>query len=153
MKRLIIALMALGALLPCSLFADEAVDEFKKAVAGLKAETDAFEKKTKEDPMFGFAGFGALVEKIKAVDSDDLPADLKAPWAGFVASLEKMAVAIGEMPKDKAELEKKFNDAAFMEAFGKKMNGIAEEMKPHVEKLKAAGAKYGITGLEELAPK
>lgn len=151
--RLTLALAALAAFLPLQSYGDEALDDFKEEVAAGRKLVAEFEKKSKESPMESFAKFGEMVAAIKEIETDELPADLRTPWLGVVGCLEKMAVVVGEMPKDAAALEKKTSDNAFMEAFSKKMDAINTELKPHIEKLKAAGKKYGIEGLDEFAPK
>jgi len=153
MKRLLLIVTALVALLPLRTFADEALDGFKKEVAAVKAFSDDMDKKAKEDPYIVFKLFGDLAAKIGAVETDDLPADIKEPWEAFAEITEKMAAVIGEFPKDRAELEKKANDNATMEAFSKKMEALTAEMKPHLAKLKAASTKYSIPALAEMGPK
>jgi hypothetical protein len=153
MKRLLLIVTALVALLPFRSFADEALDGFKKEVAAVKAFSDDMDKKAKEDPFIVFKMFGDLAAKIGEVETDGVPADIKEPWEAFAGITEKMAAVMAEFPKDKAELEKKVNDNATMEAFSKKMEAMVTEMKPHLEKLKAAATKYSIPALAEMGPK
>jgi len=158
MKRL--TLLAALALLTVTGFADEksALEGFKKDVAALKTWTDEMDKKIAENPLAGFTAIGDMAAKMKAVKTDELPADLKEPWTGLIAAVDKMVALVAVFPKDPAEIEKfmakkSSEDPKFMDDFGNKMQAIETETKPILEKLKAASDKYGIEGLDKLGPK
>ena len=158
MKRL--AILATLALFTVAGFADEksAIEGFKKDVVALKAWTDEMDKKIAENPLTGFTAIGDMASKMKAVKTDELPADLKEPWAGLIAAVDKMVVLVSVFPKDPAEIEKfmtkkSSEDPKFMDDFGNKMQAIETETKPILEKLKAAADKYGIEGLDKIGPK
>ncbi len=151
MKKLLFALFALFA---TSTFADEkaAIEGFKKEVTDFKTWSDEKEKSFKS-PADGLAAFGEMGAKIKAIKTEGLPADLKEPWDAMLVSLAQMVALLEKFPKDAAEIEKKFADQDFMKEFGAKADAIQEALKPNIEKLKEAGKKYGIEGLENFGPK
>ena len=158
MKRL--ALLAALALFTTTGFADEkaALEGFKKEVATLKTWTDEMDKKVSENPLAGFTAIGEMATKLKAIKTDELPADLKEPFAGLVGAVDKMVEVVAIFPKDGSKIEefmtkKLAENPKFMDEFGAKMEAIETETKPILEKLKAAADKYGIEGLDKIGPK
>jgi hypothetical protein len=157
MKRFI----ALASLLLATVgFADEkaAIDSFKKDVAALKTWTDDMDKKVAENPLAGFTAINEMSAKMKAVKTDELPADLKDPWLGLIGAVDKMVALVAVFPKDAGEIEKfvtkkMAEDPKFMDDFGNKMQAIESDTKPIIEKLKAAADKYHIEGLDKIGPK
>ena len=155
MKRLLLTLLALTSFLSSAVLArDEktALEEFKKDITTLNTWHDEREKEFK-GPLDAVNALGEMSTKLKAINTDGLPADVKDPWIGLLAGLDKVLALTAELPKDAEALTKKFQDPAFMQAFGTKMEAIEKEVKPHAEKLQAAGKKYGIEGIEKIGPK
>jgi hypothetical protein len=158
MNRL--AILTALALFTVTGFADEksAIEGFKKDITALKTWTDETDKKVGENPLAGFNAIIEMAGKMKAVKTDELPADLKEPWTGLVASVDKMVALVSIFPKEPSEIEKfmtkkSSEDPKFMDDFSNKMQAIDTETKPTLEKLKAAADKYGIEGLDKIGPK
>jgi|GEM_PF-941675 len=140
-----------------SLRADAALDNFKKEMEALEAYTKQQEAALKENPMGGIAMIRNMIIKIKAVKTDGLPDDLKAGFGDFVTAISKVGDIFKDWPEKPEEMmafiqKKATDDPKFMEAFGEKMAGIEQEMKPAIEKLDALGKKYGLDNLGSLAP-
>lgn len=140
-----------------SLRADAALDNFKKEMEALEAYTKQQEAALKENPMGGIAMIRNMISKIKAVKTDGLPDDLKAGFGDFVTAISKVGDIFKDWPEKPEEMmafiqKKATDDPKFMEAFGEKMAGIEQEMKPAIEKLDALGKKYGLDNLGSLAP-
>ncbi len=152
MKRLLLTLIAVAATLTfngCSRDEKTAIEEFKKDVTEFSKWSDE-KQKALTDPAQAMASFGELAAKLKAIKTDGLPADLKDPWNGMLGSLDKMAAL---MPKDAAAAQKMMSDPNSAKDFMPKMMAIEAEVKPNVEKLQAAGKKYGIDNLDKVGPK
>ena len=137
--------------------ADEALDGFKKEMTALEGYVKEQEAGLKENPMAGIAMIRGIVGKLQAIKTDGLPADLKTGYTEFVAAISKM----GEMFKgwpEKAEdmqafiVKKIGEDPKYMDSFGEKMAALEKEMQPAITKLDELGKKYGLEGLNALAP-
>jgi hypothetical protein len=159
--RLIIMALAVAftSLQPARIQAQDAaaMEAFKKEMLAIEAYTKEQEAALKDNPMAGIAMIRNIVGKLKAVKTDGLPADLKAGYGEFVAVIAKMGDMFKGWP-DKPEqmvefIQKKATeDPKFMESFGEKMAALEGEMKPAIQKLDELGKKYGLEGLNKLAP-
>lgn len=159
-RLIIVALaVALTSLLPAPLHAQDAaaLDAFKKEMVAIEAYTKEQEATLKDNPMAGIAMIRNIVGKLKAVKTDGLPADLKAGYGDFVTVMVKMGDIFKGWP-DKPEqmvefIQKKAaEDPKFMESFGEKMAALEKEVEPAIKKLDELGKKYGLEGLNKLAP-
>jgi hypothetical protein len=134
--------------------ADEqaAVQNFKKEAESLDGWMKEKQKESGRNPMAGLAMMKELVAKLKAMKSDDLPADLKDAWGDFVAKIGKMESLLAEMGANPAEMIKKAaSDPQFMQTFGERMRAIETEVKPAADRLREVGKKYGLEKIGDLA--
>lgn len=153
MKKLLIALLVATSLLLSRSFArDEktALEEFKKDVAAMKTWADEKEKTFGTDPLAKLHAIGEMVEKIKGINTDGLPADLKDAWTAVLGNFTQVATLAATLPNDPAEVQKKLADPETQKAFGTQMMTIQKDMVPNMAKLKAAADKYGIEGLGKI---
>jgi len=127
----------------------------KDALATYKTEALAIKEWSKKNepdannPVAGMALIGQMVDKMKAMKTAGLPADLKAAHEKMVATMGKMADAIKDFPKDaegfqKYMIEKATADPAFGTKFQAQMAELGKEAEASGEALKAAGKKYDI---------
>ena len=131
-----------------------AVENFKKEAEGIDAWMKEKQKSMAGNPMAGIAVMKELVAKMRAMKSDDLPADLKDAWGDFVAKISKMEGLLSEMGSDPAEMIKKATaDPQFMQTFGERMKAVEAEVRPAAERLRDVGKKYGIEKVGDIAPK
>jgi hypothetical protein len=160
MKTIQLILLALAvAFTPLHLHAQDAaaMEAFKKEMLAIEAYTKEQEAGAKENPLAGVAMIRNIVGKLKAVKTEGLPADLKAGFAEFVTVIAKMGDMFAGWP-DKAEemqtfiTKKMTDDPQYMEKFGEKMAALEKEMQPAIQKLDELGKKYGLEGLNKLAP-
>ena len=126
----------------------DALEAFKKQAAEIKDFADK-NKPDGANPAAGMALIGQMVDKMKALKTDGLPADLKQAVADMNVALGKMNDVIKDLPKDaegfqKAIMEKATKDPAFVQKFQTDMAKIGEEVKTAGEKLKEASKKHGI---------
>jgi hypothetical protein len=101
------------------------------------------------NPVGGIAMIGQMVDKMKAMRTAGLPADLKAAHEKMVAAMGKMQDATKDFPKDAAGfqkfmIEKATADPQFGEKFQTEMGTIAKEVEAAGEALKTAGTKHGL---------
>jgi hypothetical protein len=131
-----------------------AVENFKREAESLDSWMKEKQKSMGGNPMAGIAVMKELVGKLKAMKSEDLPADLKDAWADFVSKISKMEALLSEMGSDPAEMIKKATaDPKFMQTFGERMKAIESEVRPAAQRLTEVGKKYGIEKMGEIAPK
>lgn len=126
----------------------DALEAFKKQAAEIKDFADK-NKPDGANPAAGMALIGQMVDKMKALKTDGLPADLKQAVADMNVALGKMNDVIKDLPKDaegfqKAIMEKATKDPSFVQKFQGDMAKIGEEVKTAGEKLKEVSKKHGI---------
>lgn len=125
-----------------------ALEEFKADAIKIKQWQDT-NKPDASDPMGGMAMIGQAAEKMKAVRTDGLPADLKDAYSKFLTAIGKMQDVIKDFPKDQAGFmkfmtEKAQADPEFGTKFQQKMETIGKEVETAGNHLKETGKKYGI---------
>ena len=155
--RIIITAIAVAFTSITSLRADEALDGFKKEMATLEASIKTQEAALKDNPMGGIAMIRNIVTSLKTLKTDGLPADLKDGFSEFITAISKMGDIFKDWPEKPDEMQpyiikKMGEDPKFMDAFGVKMEALGKEMEPAVAKLDALGKKYGIEGMNTIAP-
>ena len=157
--RTLITAIAVTLTAICPLRADEAaaLEGFKKEMSGIEAYTKEQEAALQGNPMAGIAMIRNIVAKVRLVKTEGLPADLKEGYSNFVGVLTKMGDLFAGWP-EKAEdmqafiVKKATEDPKFMDSFGEKMQAMETEMAPVMAKLEELGKKYGLEGLNNLAP-
>lgn len=116
----------------------DALDAFKKASVEINALIK--EGKAAGDPVSGLPKMQAAIEKMKAIKTDGLPADLKESFSGAREGMESMLSKFKDLPKDPAELgafmQKLMTDPATAK--------LMETGKAASEKFKEVATKYGI---------
>jgi hypothetical protein len=128
--------------------ADEtaAVENFKKEAESLSVWMKDKQKHAQANPMAGISTLmKEMTGKLKAMQNDKLPADLKEAFGALIAQLSKMEALVAEMGGDPAEMYKKASaDPTIMKTFREKAQAIETEMRPINERLQEVGKKYGI---------
>lgn len=157
LTRTLITAIAVTLTALCPLRADEALDTFKKEMEGVEAYVKEQEAALQGNPMAGIAMIRNIIAKVRLVKTDGLPADLKAAYGDFVKVLAKMGDLFVGWPEKADEMQafivkKATEDPKFMESFGGKMEELEKEMGPVTAKLDELGKKYGLEGLNKLAP-
>jgi hypothetical protein len=132
-----------------------AVDE-KTAIANFKTEVETVSKWIEEkqksagaDPAAGAAMVGEIVAKLKAVNTDGLPADLKAAWVDMNGVLGEMGEVFKSMPKVDASKPEEMGKV--MGDFMPKIMAIQAKVTPVAAKLEEVGKKYGLD-MTKVAP-
>ncbi len=147
--------LACAAALPAR--ADAPLEGFKKELTAFNAFTKQQEGKTAENPMAGIAMIRNLVDRLKTVKTDGLPEDLKAGFSEFVATISKMSELLKDWPEKVEDIEpyvkkRLAEDPKFMETMEDKIAALDKEMQPAIQKLEELGKKYGLEGLDKIAP-
>ncbi len=132
---------------------NKAPDE-KTALANFKADVEGFAKwadekgkAAKSDPAAGMKMMGELVDKLKAIKTDGLPADLKGAWGEFSGVLGEMADIFKGVKLDKPD------DA--MKVMGDlmpKITAVQGKLEPVMKKLTEVGKKYELD-MTKVGPK
>lgn len=139
MKPLALIILAAAAfsLSSCSKNEKTAVEDFKKDLNAITVEPKA--------------RIGDVLGRLKAIDTKDLPPDLKDAWAGMLVGVEKMSASLATVSKDPKALLKSFQDPKAGEALQAKL----QELGPSIaafKKLQEVAKKYGIEGVEKIVP-
>ena len=127
----------------------------KAALAAFKAQAVALKEwalknePDKTNPAAAIGMIGQMIEKLKGLKTDGLPADLKTAVNNMIAATGKMADVTKDFPKDqegfmKFMTEKATADPTFGQKFGEQMSAIGKEVETAGNALKEAGKKYGI---------
>jgi len=125
-----------------------ALEVFKAQALAMKAWAEKNEP-DKTNPAAGMAMIGQMVEQMKGLKTEGLPADLKTAVANMVTAMGKMEDAIKDFPKDpegfmKFMTEKATADPEFGTKFQAKMETVGKEVEAAGKALKEAGDKYGL---------
>ncbi len=134
---IVIATAATLAFSSCQKNEKAAVEDFKKDLTAVKAGPKA--------------KVGEMVAKLKAINTDDLPADLKTAWAEMLVGLDKMSATMAEVSKNPKDLVKSIQDPNAGAALKAKL----QEMSSHLasfKKLEEVAKKYGIDGIDKIVP-
>ena len=121
----------------------------KEALADFKKSADELNAMTKEDPaptdpMAGMVKMKAIMAKVKAINTDGLPADLKEAFINFRNKLSEMADVVKDMP-EKAEDRLAWAQKMMADpALGQKMDTLGQEVATLGEKMGEVAKKYGI---------
>ena len=116
----------------------DALDAFKKAAVEINALVA--EGKAAPDPVSGLPKMKAALEKMKAIKTEGLPADLKESFTASMAGLDEMINLFKGMPADPAEIEPFMNKLMTDPKIAK----LGETSKAATAKFKEIAAKYGI---------
>lgn len=131
---------------------DAALKQFESEVDALDKYVTEQEEAMKDNPMGGLVLIRSVVEKIKLVKTDALPADLKEGWAGFAKAMGKFGDLFNGWPEKAADVEafvaKKIEaDPKFAEELETKIAAIDKELEPAIAKLDELGKKYGLENI------
>jgi hypothetical protein len=124
-----------------------ALEEFKKDMTALQAWSKEKEKSFAGNPLGPLAAMGELTIKSKAIKTDGLPADLKEAWKQNLAAMDKMSAAMGQLPANPEEAQKKMADPAFQKDFGAKMAAVQPDVMAASTKMDEMAKKYGFESL------
>ena len=125
-----------------------AVEAFKTEMQGVKSWVEAQEKAIKDNPMGGLTMMKQLVEKIQAVKTDKLPADLKEAFTGFTGVLGEMGAIFKDAPEKAEEMLPFMMKLAQDPDFQGKMDKLGKSGDEAAAKLKEIAQKYGIEDLD-----
>jgi hypothetical protein len=154
---LVLALTAVA-----TLWAEEvskpAIEAFKTELTAINEFVKEHGVGLRENPLGGISMLRDLQVKLSAVNTTDLPVDLKEAYADFMRVMTKMTDSFKDWPAKAGEVlafvqKKAREDAKFMEAFGATMVALNKEMTPILAKLDELGKKYGIENIGALRPK
>jgi hypothetical protein len=132
-----------------------AVDESKAAVEAFKTEMEGvktwMEEKGKaldKNPMGMLTLTKQLADKMQAVKTDKLPADLKEAFADFTGIVGEMGAIFKDAPEKAEEMLPFMMKLGQDPNFRTKMEKIGKAGDAAAAKLKEIGAKYGVEGLD-----
>lgn len=116
----------------------DALDAFKKAAVEINALIA--EGKAAGDPVAGLPKMKAAMEKMKAIKTEGLPADLKESFTAAMSGMGEMIALFKGMPADPAEI------GPFMQKLmtDPKIAKLGETSKAATAKFKEVAAKYGV---------
>ncbi len=136
---------------PKAVVVDEktAIANFKTEVETVGAWIDEKQKSVGADPAAGMAMVSEIVNKLQGIQTDGLPADLKAAWHDMNVVLGEMGGVFKAMPKiDESKPEE---TGKLMQEFMPKMMAIQAKVEPVAMKLQEVGMKYGLD-MKKVAP-
>jgi hypothetical protein len=160
--RILSCAMVLALAVVATLWAEEvskpAIEAFKTELTAINEFVKERGVGLKENPLASISMLRDLQVKLGAVNTTDLPADLKEAYADFMRVMTKMTDNFKDWPAKADEVlvfiqKKAREDAKFMETFGATMAALKKETTPIIAKLDELGKKYGIENIGGLRPK
>jgi hypothetical protein len=160
--RILLGAVALAFAAVATLWAEEvnkpAIEAFKTELAAINEFVKERGTGLKENPLGGISMLRDLQVKFSAVNTADLPADLKEAYVDFMRVWTKLTDNFKDWPAKADEVsafvqKKAREDAKFMETFGATMVALNKEMTPIIAKFSELGKKYGIENIDALRPK
>ena len=130
-----------------------AVDRFKADLAEISKWRLKRAAENKNDAALGAILGMELIAKVKAVNSDGLPTDLKSAWVEFIAKVSKFERVVKELGGNPADIvEKKAANPYKFEQLKQELNGVALEVIGSSGALNSVALKHGITNIAEITP-
>jgi len=130
--------------------ADEAaaLEAFKKDARSLNEWGRAMEHETRANPLALVNRMKETMSKLRAMQNDKLPVDLKEAFAAFVEQLGKMQALLAEMGNDPEEIAKKAAaDPQFMQRYAEKFKAMKPETRRVSAQLDAVLTSYKVEKL------
>lgn len=135
---------------PAAVSGDEkaAIENLRKEIASIATWAKKNEEDMQVDLLLLMKLSSQIGDKMKAVKTDGVPADLKTAWSDTAAAFGEM----GELLKSVSGIEKAEDISKAMGELAPKLQAVSAKVDPAVKKLEEVGKKYGLN-LEEILRK
>lgn len=119
-----------------------AVEKFKQKMTGVSDWFKKSKNHASDDPAKAQRAVGDVMNQLKGISPDEVPADLKEPFQKYLNAMNRLQAMTANLPAQKEAAEKWYLQNA------DKLGALEKDFLEAARSFKAAAAKHGMGELE-----